>query len=228
MYVFWSTCLIFSTPTTLKCGSHVKHLHIIMLSKYFQQAKEKECCCHCVSLKNILSPPCPFFFDFEKFYKTSSSHTLAWAGAACERFEADRDSIHQPLHLCLMALCRHSCLPACLMRAYRMPTSSFYVRKSAGSTASGFANGFSNPVVCWEVFFSSSPGFEAQAKNVLKHKRSLWLPPACHCVFWLAETFPWQTQRVREGKRERDASREGKDIRKAQKMRCQAGAGHNC
>lgn len=62
------------------------------------------------------------FWLWEVLQDLIQSHSLAWAAAACERFEADTDSIHQPLHLCLMALCRHSCLPVCLMCTYRMPT----------------------------------------------------------------------------------------------------------
>lgn len=148
----------------------------------------------------------PFFFDFEKFYKTSSSHTLAWAGAACERFEADRDSIHQPLHLCLMALCRHSCLPACLMCAYRMPTSSFYVRKTAGSTASGFANGFFNPVVCWEVSF--------QAPRVLKPKPKMYLNTSIRCDSRLPVIvcFDW-LKHFRDRQRGSRGRREGREMR---------------
>lgn len=62
--------------------------------------------------------------------------------------EADRDIIHQPLHLGLMA-CRRQTRVMC---AYHIPTYSFYVRISAGSTVSRLTNGFSNPLVCWKFF----------------------------------------------------------------------------
>lgn len=104
-----------------------------------------------------------------------------------------------------MACSRQACSTPCLMCAYHIPTYSFYVRISAGSTVSGLTNGFSNPLVCWKFF--QPPVFEAQAKNVLKHKHSLRLlsvsPPAVIvCFDWL--TFPWLRER-------------------AQIMRCQAG-----
>lgn len=132
-----------------KCASYVKHLHVIMLSGRFLQAKGKECRRH-RALRTLGS-----LFDFEKFRKTSSSHTLAWAAAACERFEADTDSIHQPLHLCLMALRRHSCLPVCLVCTYHMPTYTFMSENQQAAQRQGAQMDFLIQLFAGSLFSSS-------------------------------------------------------------------------
>ncbi len=134
-----------------ECVWYVKFKHIFTLGRNFKQFQEqgKERCVAVTVLTGELAEAASSLCDFEKFYKTSSSHATHQAG--CERFEGDREIIHQPLHLGLMA-CLQTGMFDCVLDAYRTPTYSFYVRVSAGSTVSGLTNGFSNPLVCWKFF----------------------------------------------------------------------------
>lgn len=110
------------------------------------------------------------------------------------------------------------------MCTYHMPTYSFfYVRISASSTVSGFANGFPNPVVSWNFFqawvLKPKPKMYLNTSIPLD-SRHLPYPPrqSCHCFFeWLKHFRDWET--AIEGK----MSTEGKDITKTQIMRCQTG-----
>lgn len=168
-------------------------------------------CSAAAALRGKVADTVSSLCDFEKFYKTPSCHAADWAG--CERFAADRDNIHQALHLCLMARSEKLCLPWCLMCAYHMPTYSFYVRISAGSTVSALTNGFSNPVVCWKFFKPTV--LKPEPKMYLNTNMSLdsRLPRPTVVIVrldWL-ERFP------------RQRAMRAKDIRGAQIMRCQTG-----
>lgn len=187
----------------LKCVWYVKCLHAVMVchhcERFQQQVKER--CSAIAALRGKVADTVSSLCDFEKFYKTPSCHGADWAG--CERFAADRDNIHQPLHLCLMACSEKLCLPWCLMCAYHMPTYSFYVRISAGTTVSALTNGFSNPVVCWKFFKPTV--LKPEPKMYLNTNMSLdsRLPRptvVIVCLDWLKH-FLWQ----RDG--ESDASR---------------------
>lgn len=107
--------------------------------------------------KGMLLSPCAPFWLWEVLQDFIRSHSLAWAAAACEPFEADTDSIHQPLHLCLMALCRHSCLPVCLMCTYRMPTYTFMSENQQAAQRQGAQMDFLIQLFAGSFF--SSTGF---------------------------------------------------------------------
>lgn len=136
--------------------------------------------------------------DFEKFDKAPIQ------SRSCTELDvntADRDIIHQLLHLGLMA-CRRQ---TCVMCIRRIPAHSFFhVRISAGSTVSRLTNGFSNPLVCWKFF----------QPPLLKRRPKTYLNASAPSDSCLSRT-PSREKETQAG--------EAKDIGKAQIMRCQAG-----
>lgn len=123
---------------------YVKLEYLIVLSKNFKEFQwhgKKRCSpCSAVSWCRLLA-------HSVTLRSSLRPHPVTLC-AKLDVSEADRDIIHQPLHLGLMA-CRRQTRVMC---AYHIPTYSFYVRISAGSTVSRLTNGFSNPLVCWKFF----------------------------------------------------------------------------
>lgn len=118
---------------------------------------------------------------------------------------ADRDIIHQPLHLGLMACCRQTCV----LCAYHKPTYSFLCQISAGSIVSRLTNGFSNPLVCWKFFQPS----------VLKPEPKMYLNTSILLDSCLSHP---------PAERERDEGRKGEGHQESSNNEMSSRADHNC